>query len=39
MLYSLLDLFMIMMDLGNPSDLMDDMRLNEMMKMNDFILL
>ena len=39
MLYSLLDLFMKMMDLGNPSDLMDDLKLNGMMMMTDLFLL
>lgn len=39
MLYSLLDLFMKFMDLGNPSDLMNDLRLNEMMMMTAMVLL
>lgn len=39
MLYSLLDLYMKMMDLGNPSDLMNDLRLNGMMMMTGMFLL
>ena len=39
MLYSLLDLFMKMLDLGNPSDLMDDLKLNGMMTMAEMFLL
>jgi len=35
MLYSLLDLHMVMMDLGNLIDLMKDLKLNGMMMMID----